>query len=60
MRYSWDFFPDFLDNMADLQMLKLKGKDDVSATHTRQMGTLKLRRNIHRIPVYEMSPSIVL
>lgn len=44
MRYSWDFFTDLLDNMADLQMLKLKEKDDVSATHMRQMGTPELRR----------------
>lgn len=27
MRYSWDFFTDLLDNMTDLQMLKLKEKD---------------------------------
>ena len=44
MRYSWDFFTDLLDNMADLQMLKLKEKDDVSVTHMRQMGILELRR----------------
>lgn len=60
MRYSWDFFTDLLDNMTDLEMLKLKEKDYVSVTHMRQMGTLELRRNIHRVSVYELSPLIVL
>lgn len=58
MRYSWDFFTDLLDNMTDLQMLN--EKDYVSVTHMRQMGTLELRRNIHGVPVYELSPLIVL
>lgn len=38
MRYSWDFFADWLDNMAGLQMFKLKEKDDVSVTHMKQTG----------------------
>lgn len=32
------FFADWLDNMADLQMLKLKERD-VSVTHMKQTGT---------------------
>jgi len=44
IRYSWDFFTDLLDNMADSQMLKLKEKDDVSVTDMRQVGTLERRK----------------
>lgn len=32
------FFADWLDNIADLQMLKLKERD-VSVTHMKQTGT---------------------
>lgn len=51
MRYSWNFFADWLDNMAGLQMFKLKEKDYVSVTHMKQTGTVQLRRDIHRVPV---------
>jgi len=33
MRCSWDFFTDLRDNIAGLQMVKLKGKDDVNITN---------------------------
>lgn len=60
MRYSWIFCVDWLDNMAGLQMFQLKEKDDVSVTHMKQTGTVQLRRDIHRVPVYELSSSIAL
>lgn len=47
MRYSWDFFTDLLDNMTDLQMLKLKEKVDVSVKDMRQMGTLSKAEKKH-------------
>lgn len=40
MTYSWNFFADWLDKMAGLQMLKLKEKDDGSVRHMKQTGTL--------------------
>lgn len=47
MRCSWDFFTDLLDNMTDLQMLKLKEKVDVSVKDMRQMGTLSTAEKKH-------------
>lgn len=49
MRYSWNFFADCLDNMAGLQMLRMKEKDDVNLTHMKQTGTVQLRRAIHGV-----------